>query len=371
MMSSAMFGYIRETPSVLSRIIEQRASICAPFVEAMRDAPIERIYIIGSGTSFHAGISAQTFIQEVIGCPVSPMYPTHFAREAPLADPRALVIGVSQGGQSLSTVAGLDAAAARGMRTAALSANPSALIFEHAETRIMLEVGEEACGAKTKGYCGSIATLMLMLAELARATGQVAPAELDVSIARMRRVIDNMPPVISEADSWYRRIEADLVSARRIIVVGYDAIYGDVLEGALKILETVRQGVSGYDIEEFFHGIYNSISAESHLFILGSEGAYKARAQRLIEILSEWTPHTHLIADPNGVEAPSERDLIVHLVDDPLFSCWEYILPLQVIACRAAQSLGIDPAIPKDPRFHERIGSKAPVAESGSVTSSR
>ena len=37
-------------------------------------------------------------------------------------------------------------------------------------------------------------------------------------------------------------------------------MYCDVLEGALKILETVRQGVAGYDIEEFFHGIYNSIT---------------------------------------------------------------------------------------------------------------
>lgn len=43
--------------------------------------------------------------------------------------------------------------------------------------------------------------------------------------------------------SFYRQKE--------IIVVGYDGNYADVLEGALKVLETVRQGVTGYDIEEF------------------------------------------------------------------------------------------------------------------------
>ena len=81
-------------------------------------------------------------------------------------------------------------------------------------------------------------------------------------------VIHNMPLVLDAATKWYGRIKDEFLPAKRIIVVGYDGNYADVLEGALKVLETVRQGVTGYDIEEFFQGIYNSIQKVHISFIL-------------------------------------------------------------------------------------------------------
>lgn len=167
------------------------------------------------------------------------------------------------------------------------------------------------------------------------------------------------PEKVTDASvEWYKRIKDEFLPAKRVIVVGYDGMYCDVLEGALKILETVRQGVAGYDIEEFFHGIYNSITDSAHIFYLASRGDYKPRTMKLVGILSEWTPHNYLIASPDGVDVQSGKNLIVEFVEDPMFSCWEYIIPLQVVACMAPQDLGINPDIPKDPEFHKRIGSK-------------
>lgn len=355
---SIMYDYIRETPDVLTRIIEERSGICSEFVECFKGADIETLYIIGSGTSYHAGVSAKLYIEELTGWKVIPMYPTRFAREERVFDERSLVIGVSQGGQSLSTVEGLDAAAARGLSTAALSENPTALVFEHAQTKTLLKVGNERCGAKTKGYSGSILTLLMMATELALAKGIVETAAVEGYLTRMRSVIANLSAVTDAAVDWYDRIAEDLLPARRIVVVGYDGNFGDVLEGALKTLETLRVGVEGYDIEEFFHGIYNSISEDCHLFYLASEGDYKARTLRLIEILSEWTPHNYLIGSPSGIEDSTKFDCVVPFVEDPLFSCLEYIIPMQVVACFGAEGRNVDPSIPKDPLFHQRIGSK-------------
>ena len=58
------------------------------------------------------------------------------------------------------------------------------------------------------------------------------------------------------------------------------------------------------------------------------------------------------------MDAPTNKDCIVPFTEDPLFSPWEYIIPMQVLACLAPQNLGINPDIPKDPQFHARIGSK-------------
>lgn len=357
-MSSIMYDYIRETPVVLTSIINDRKRICSSFVEAFRDRKIKTVYLIGSGTSYHAGVSAKLYLEELTGWRIIPMYPTRFARDEKVYDHDALVIGISQGGQSLSTAEGLDAASSRGLMTAAVSANPDALVFEHAQVSTMLEVGNELCGAKTKGYGGSIATVMMMVTELALAKGIVTDAQIQPYLERMKKVINNLPAIFEASDAWYDRIADDFYPAKRIIVVGYDGMYGDVLEGALKILETVRQGVAGYDIEEFFHGIYNSISEDSYLFYLASKGDYKPRTFKLIDILSEWTTHNYLIGSPDGIESQKAFDCIADFEDDPLFSCWEYIIPLQMVACKASQAHGIDPSIPKDPLFHERIGSK-------------
>lgn len=357
-MAVNMYQYILETPEVLRHIIENRAEITKEFVEKFKDTKIEQIYVLGSGTSFHAGLSAKNYLEEMMKIKIICMYPTQFERSEKVFNPNTLVIGMSQGGQSMSTVAGLDAARRQGFGTAGVSANAHAFIFEHADTKTMVEVGNEKCGAKTKGYAGTAVTLMMMLTELALAKGIVSQQEVDAYLARMYKVIDNLGKVTKASTEWYGRIKDEFIPAKRIIVVGYDGIYADVLEGALKILETVRQGVSGYDIEEFFHGIYNSITDSAHIFYLASESDYKPRTLKLIEILSEWTPHNYLVASPKGVPNPTGKDLIVEFTEDPLFGAWEYIIPMQVVACLAPQDLGIDPDIPKDPNFHRRIGSK-------------
>lgn len=357
-MGSNMFEYICETPVVLARIINRRKVITESFVKYYKDVEIEQVYVIGSGTSYHAGLAAKLYLEELLGIKVFNMYPTRFAGEEKVFNKKTLVIGMSQGGQSLSTVEGLDSAGERGLHTAAVSENPEALIAEHAETFTRIEVGNETCGAKTKGYAGTTATLLMMLTELAIAKGIATEEKAAEYRDRMFQVIDNLGKVTGASVEWYERIKDEFLSAKRVIVTGYDGMYCDVLEGALKILETVRQGVTGYDIEEFFHGIYNSITDSAHIFFLASKGDYKPRTMKLIEILSEWTPHNYLITSPDGVAVRSDKNLLVEFVEDPMFSFWEYIIPLQMVACMASRDLGINPDIPKDPEFHKRIGSK-------------
>lgn len=355
---SKMYDYITETPTVLNHIIENRKVITKSFVNHFSDVPLEQIYILGSGTSYHAGLAVKAYVEEILQIKVMVMYPTQFERNEQVFNKSTLVIGVSQGGQSLSTIAGLDSASIKGLHTAAVSENPSALIFEHAMTSTEIEVGNEQCGAKTKGYSGTIMTLMLMMTELSLLKGNIDNEQSDAYIVRMKKVIENIGYVIVQTTDWYNRISRQIGMANRIIVIGYESTYANVLEGALKILETVRIGVEGYDIEEFFHGIYNSINSSTHIFYLASKGDYKPRTIRLREILKEWTEHHYLITSPDDVDVQSGNDLFCDFCEDPLFSVWEYIIPLQIVACLASLEQGINPDIPKDPSFHERIGSK-------------
>ena len=126
-MESKMFDYICETPAALTGIISRRKEITKDFVRRFKDVGIEQIYVIGSGTSYHAGLAAKLYLEELLGIKVFNMYPTQFAREEKVFNKNTLVIGMSQGGQSLSTVEGLDSARERGLHTAACPKTPRPL----------------------------------------------------------------------------------------------------------------------------------------------------------------------------------------------------------------------------------------------------
>ena len=80
-MESKMFDYICETPAALTGIISRRKEITKDFVSRFKDVGIEQIYVIGSGTSYHAGLAAKLYLEELLGIKVFNMYPTQFARE--------------------------------------------------------------------------------------------------------------------------------------------------------------------------------------------------------------------------------------------------------------------------------------------------
>jgi len=355
--ATRMYEYITETPKTLEQIIANRKEITAEIVKKYKEINIEQIYIIGSGTSYHSGLAAKAFLEEVLDMKVFVQYPIIFKNQEKVFNKNTLVIGISQGGQSYSTVHGLDSAKEKGLYTASISANEEARVFEHSDV-VNLSVGDEFCGAKTKGYSGTICTLMMIGLELSLAKGTITLEKAGEYLSRMHKVIQNLSYITESATEWYHRINESFISTKRVMVIGYDINYANALEGALKILETVRQGVSGYELEEFIHGIYNSVKPDSHIFYIGSRGEYKSRALKLRETLSEMTLNNYFIGSSEGFENPSKNDLVVDFVDDCYFSVWEYIIPLQVVAALAPIELGINPDIPADPKFHQKMGSK-------------
>ncbi|MDR0615368.1 MAG: SIS domain-containing protein, partial [Synergistaceae bacterium] len=171
-------------------------------------------------------------------------------------------------------------------------------------------------------------------------------------------VARNFNVIIPRATAWVESIREELASARRIIVLGYKNNYANALEGALKLLETLRFGVYGYDVDEFSHGIYNSVDSDTYILYLASEGEYKHKIATLSRVLKDITKHQFVICgDPEGIDTTS-RDCVIPFIDDPVFSVMEYILPTQIISATIPYDLGIDPFKASDPNFHSKVKSK-------------
>ena len=132
-----------------------------------------------------------------------------------------------------------------------------------------------------------------------------------------------------------------------------------MIGAALKMLETMRFAIIGYDLEEFCHGIYNSVHPDTRLIYLASpDPALRRRLLQIRSVIADTPSHQSVIGSAFAGFDPEPNDCVLPLVDDPDFHVLEYILPLQIVASRLPYRLGVDPFYAADPHFHQCADSK-------------
>ena len=344
-----MLEYIHETPEAVSRIVLRRDILLHEALQEVEGKEIHEIILCGSGTSYHAALSAAYPMQEILGIRVNAVYPVPFADRSAVVDEHTLVIGISQAGQSASTVKAMRYAKEHGAAVLALSAAENSPVFQQADAGIYLDIGEENVGPKTKGYFGSVVLLVLFACAL---SGKENTEEY---IQRMLAESGSIDDIQEAFEAWYTDHSEKLKPAERVIVVGHSANLGAVYEGALKLLEGMRCSVAGYEMEEFMHGIYHAVDENTYLFALDMPGEHRDRLRRLMRYLQK-KKHAHVIFITD--ERTDGFDCFVWpFNNDPLFAFIQYIVPLQVSARRISLDQGTDCEKSADPDFHREMES--------------
>lgn len=350
-----MYTYILESKQAVRDIVLHQDEIFKEALDFYEKKEIEQIYLLGSGTSYHAAVTCKKIIEDILNIKVFPLYPMEFVDNEKVFNKNTLVVGISQAGRSMSTIRALEHARQQGFYTIAVTAELHSPILKCADSAIFLKIGEELAGPKTKGFIGSIATVTLFGLKLAVLKKKISVAEKEKLTGRMLETSDNIPDIAEQASEWYKNNAEVLKQCRRMIVLGYDSCMAAMLEGTLKVLEAVRYSVTGYELEEFMHGIYHSIDERTYLFYLGLPGKHFNRLIRLKEYFAkERKSHNYLITSES---IQDDTSFVYSFKNDKYFTTMEYVVPLQVIARKLSFDLGIDCEIPSDPRFHEKMES--------------
>lgn len=350
-----MYQYILESKDAVEHIVKNEKEIFKEVLDYC-DNDIDTIYMVGSGTSYHAAVAARSMLEKELKIKVIAMYPLRFRDDELVTSNNALVVGISHAGRSSSTIMALDKAKELGLKTVAVTAEKNRPISEHADITVYIEIGDEFAGPKTKGFIGSIATLDLLGLNIGVQQGLVSISKKQELIARMLKTSNNIPDIAQKAWKWYKENKEDLIKSKRIIVVGYENCLAALLEGTLKISEAVRYSVIGYEMEEFMHGIYHGIDENTYMIYLASQGQYFDRCIRMKKYFeTERHNHNYIITYDHALKA--KENFIYDFVNDPYFETMEYVVPLQVIARKLSLDLGIDCNISSDPDFHRKMAS--------------
>ena len=121
-------------------------------------------------------------------------------------------------------------------------------------------------------------------------------------------------------------------------------------------MEAVRYSVTGYELEEFMHGIYHAIDQDTYIIYLGSKGKHFERMVRMMKYFAEERgAHNYMITSNPDIE--EGKNFVYPFVNSEYFASMEYVVPMQVLARKLSLDLGIDCNIPSDPQFHKKMGS--------------
>ncbi|EAM7072562.1 SIS domain-containing protein [Salmonella enterica] len=347
---------MNETPIRLLEMLTQTREDLWRAAQTLAERGVTRIILTGSGTSYHGALTARTFMQRWCALPVDVCWPFMLDDETLTHSSKALVIGISQGGGSLSTLAAMERARYFGHVTASMAGVAPATIDQAADYILTVPCGEETAGAKTKGYHCTVLNLMLLALSIARQQQRLDDEQRQALLLRMEKTFNHLPALIAAAQTWTQTKALALRNSADIRLTGPATLFGTVQEGALKMLETLRCPVSGYEFEEFIHGIYNAFNSQSALIMLTPQP--DARQDRLAEILGDWTPFIYRI----GPQVKNnDLNLNFPFINDEDFAIFEYIIPLQMLCAILPPQKGVNPAIPKDPQFHQKMKSKQEI----------
>lgn len=344
-----LMDYIAEQPNVWRQILAGRENLLRDFRKLCESVRPDRIMLLGSGTSFHAGLAVRGLFSAWFGAEVSVQYPSLFESGGNPAS-RQLAIGISQTGASAAVIETLRRTRLAGVPSVAVTAGADSPLSRESDCTVLIRCGEETAGPKTKGYTATVLTLCLMAA-----LGPGRP-EPDVLIEALSRAAGRAGKVVADADRWYAANREELTGAGHLVVVGDGVNYGTALEGALKLLETVRCPAAGYEFEEYLHGPYNALGPDSTLLYLNPAGRNQQRMFRLADFASGITPRNYMLTDDPA--RACGRNMVLERQENAVAVPLLYILPLQVLAARLSTDRGIRAFFPRYPDFHQRMGSK-------------
>lgn len=249
--------YIDEQCEALQRILRERKRCAQAFAMRFNQMNADRLYLIGSGTSFNAALAAAPFVEEVLGVEVT----AHAPSQLPvIRGERPLIVLISQGGTSTNILRAIDQL--QGHETLALTGRENCRVNEVCLSHVLLACGDEEAGPKTKGYTCTILTLYLMAMEAALAAGRIKRETAEEMVCALSVCFDNLPKRVKQAEASVNELAHWLTKTKNFVIVGKGIGGLAAKECVIKLVETMLTPALAYEFEEYLHGPVSLIDGE-------------------------------------------------------------------------------------------------------------
>lgn len=213
---------------------------------------LERILILGCGTSYHAGMIAGYLFEEMAGIPTQVEISSEYRYKNPVIQPNTLVIAISQSGETADTLAAIRELKTKGAKILALCNVYHSSIAREADDCIYLKAGPEIGVCSTKAFTSQLTVLALLSLLLSR-VHQMKKSEGKIFIDELLKIPEAVQQVLDHAEE-IKQLAKKYAHYQNFFFLGRNLMYPTSLEGALKLKEISYINASGYPAGEMKHG---------------------------------------------------------------------------------------------------------------------
>lgn len=279
---------------------------------------LDRIVIIGCGTSWHAGLVGEYLFEDIARIPCEVEYASEFRYRNPVVRESDFVIAISQSGETADTLAALELAKKKGATIFGICNVVGASIPRFTDAGAYTHAGPEIGVASTKAFTAQVTALILMALSIAQKKGTITSTRLHEFLNEIESIPAKIEQVLKK-DAQIQEIAAELKDSRNALYLGRGYGFPVALEGALKLKEISYIHAEGYPAAEMKHGPIALIDEEMPVIVIATQHSnyekvvsniqeVKARKGRVIAIATEGDTHLKSMADhviyiPNCEEA--------------------------------------------------------------------
>lgn len=315
---------------------------------------IQQVQIIACGTSYHAGMIAKYWCEQIIGLPCQVEIASEFRYRTPVIVANTLYICISQSGETADTLAALRDTKKRAaekdidISTLTICNVATSSMVRETDHHLLTLAGPEIGVASTKAFTTQLAALMLLILKI----GQVKAAITAQQIAEITTELWHCPKVILDTlqhDAEILRLSELFVEKQHCLFLGRGIHYPIALEGALKLKEISYIHAEGYAAGELKHGPLALVDNDMPVVILAPQDDMLDKLKSNMEEVRARGGELFVFADENSGIGEKERQ---HVVSIPAVSaCLApiiYSIPVQLLSYHVAVLRGTDVDQPRN-----------------------
>ena len=337
---------VRET---LSQWRAGGASAVGALLAPDRLRSVRRIVVVACGTSYHAGLAGRNAIEQWARIPVEVEIASEFRYRDPILEDGALVLAITQSGETADTIAAMRLARSSGAPVLAVTNAVGSQATLESDGALFTRAGLEIGVAATKTFVAQVALLYelaLHLAEVKRTQSEVTAAHVRTELESLPRLIDD---VVSSVDPAMRELAQRLASSPFFLYLGRRSGLPVALEGALKLKEISYIPTDAYAAGEMKHGPIALLGPETPVVCVAND---RYVLPKLLSNLSEVRARgarVLAIASDGCKEIAEHAEDVVYIPSiDPLLQVVLSVIPLQLFAYHVARARGLNVDQPRN-----------------------
>ena len=309
---------------------------------------IDRVYIIGCGTSYHAGLIAKNLIEAWARIPTEVEVASEFRYRNPIVTPTTLVVAVSQSGETADTLAAIRDARIKGAKVFGITNVIGSPVARESDGVIYTKANKEIAVASTKSFTGQVVSLTLLALVLGRVKGKLNLSQTRMFFAELADTAAQIEEILQDTSAIEEAVHF-FDGRDSTLYIGRGLAEATCYEGALKLKEISYIHAEAYAAGEMKHGpialledgfpiVAVATKSPTYDKTLSNLEESKARGASIIAIATEGDTEICKVAD-HVIYIPPVRDAFMPITAS---------VPLQLLARAVAVSRGCDVDQPRN-----------------------